>query len=197
MIFTETKLQGAFIIEPERLEDERGFFARTWCRREFELHGLNSKLMQCNTSFNKKKGTLRGMHYQAPHEEVKLVRCTRGAIYDVIIDLRSDSPTFKQWVAVELTVNNHRMLYIPERFAHGFQTLEDNTEVFYQMSEFYYSECAKGLRWDDPAFEIKWLIKPLDISLKDQSYKPFKVNNDSVLSISNERNDFLGSYWSS
>lgn len=198
MIFTETKLQGAFIIEPERLEDERGFFARTWCQQEFELHELNSKLVQCNISFNKKKGTLRGMHYQvAPYEEVKLVRCTRGAIYDVIIDLRSDSPTFRQWVAVELTVDNRWMLYIPERFAHGFQTLKDNTEVFYQMSESYYPECARGLRWDDPAFEIEWLIKPLAISFKDQSYKPFKVNNDSILSISNEGNDFLGSYWSS
>ncbi len=132
MIYTETKLRGAFIIEPERLEDERGFFARTWCKREFEAHRLNPKLVQCNISFNKKRGTLRGMHYQeAPHEEARSVRCTMGAIYDVIIDLRPNSKTHKQWFFGELTAKNRKMLYIPEGFAHGFLTLEDNTEVFY------------------------------------------------------------------
>src|SRR5436190_16219807 len=129
MIFTETNLKGAFIIDPERIEDERGFFARTWCQTEFEAHGLDTRLVQCNISFNEKKGTLRGMHYQAnPYEETKLVRCAMGSLYDVIIDLRPASPTFKQWIAVELTADNRRMLYIPGGFAHGFQTLEDNTE---------------------------------------------------------------------
>ncbi len=174
MIFTETKLAGAYIIEPERLEDERGFFARTWCQREFEVHGLNPRLVQCSISFNKKKGTLRGMHYQvAPHEEAKLVRCTSGAIYDVIIDLRLNSPTFKQWLAVELTADNRCMLYIPEGFAHGFQTLDHNTEVFYQMSEFYAGESAKGVRWDDPAFGIEWTEDTRIISARDQEYPDF------------------------
>lgn len=171
MIFVETTLKGAFIVEPEKLEDARGFFARTWCREEFEAHGLNPKLVQCNTSFNKKKGTLRGMHYQAvPHEEAKLVRCTRGTVYDVILDLRPVSPTFGKWVAVKLTAENHRMLYVPEGFAHGFQTLEDDTEVFYQMSEFYYPEAARGVRWDDPAFGIEWPAKPSTISGRDAGY---------------------------
>ncbi len=171
MIFSETKLKGIFIIEPERLEDERGFFARTWCRREFEAHGLNPNLVQCNISFNKKKGTLRGMHYQVvPHQEAKVVRCTAGAIYDVIIDLRPASPTFKQWIAVELTAENCKMLYIPEDFAHGFQTLADNTEVFYQMSEFYHPECARGIRWNDPMFEIEWPLPEITLSAKDNSY---------------------------
>lgn len=157
MKFIETALRGVFIIEPERVEDQRGFFARTWCQDEFERHGLNSKLVQCSISFNKKKNTLRGMHYQAaPHEEAKLVRCTQGGIFDVIIDLRSDSPTRKQHVIVRLTAVNRLMLYIPAGIAHGFQTLEDDTEVFYQMSEFYYPEAARGVRWDDPAFGIAW-----------------------------------------
>lgn len=172
MIFTETKLKGAYVIELERIEDERGFFARSWCQKEFEEHGLNSRLVQCNISFNKKKGTLRGMHYQAgPYEEAKLVRCTRGAIYDVIIDLRPDSDTFKQWIAEELSAKNQKMLYIPEGFAHGFQTLENDSEVFYQMSEFYHPECARGVRWDDPTFRIIW---PPDnkriISTRDLDY---------------------------
>src|SRR4029077_17047096 len=156
MIFTETKLKGAFILELERLEDERGFFARTWCKREFIKHGLNPNLAQCSVSFNGKRGTLRGLHHQIePYEEAKLVRCTMGAIYDVIVDLRHDSATFARWISVELTAANHRMRYIPERFAHGFQTLEDNTEVFYQMSEFFAPECARGIRWNDPAFRIQ------------------------------------------
>ena len=176
MIFRETKLRGAFIIEPERLEDERGFFVRTFCREEFEAHGLKPQVAQCNISFSRRKGTLRGMHYQVvPHEEAKLVRCTMGAIYDVIIDLCPDSPTFKQWIAVELTADNRRMLYIPEGFAHGFQTLQDNTEVFYQMSEFYHPECARGVRWDDPTFGIEWPLPNPILSAKDRSYPDFQL----------------------
>ena len=176
MIFTETKLKGAFIIEPERLEDERGFFARTWCQREFEAHGLNPRLAQCSISFNKRRGTLRGMHYQvAPYDEARLVRCTMGAIYDVVLDLRPASSTFKQWVAVELTSENRRMLYIPEGFTHGFQTLKDNTEVFYQMSELYHPECAKGVRWDDHAFGIVWPSDVIVISDKDREYPDFAL----------------------
>ncbi len=172
MIFKETELDGVLIIEPQPLKDDRGFFARTWCHREFENRGLNSALVQCNISFNSKQGTLRGMHYQAsPHAETKLVRCTRGAIYDVIIDLRTESPTFTQWVGVELNAENHQMLYIPEGFAHGFQTLADNTEVFYQMSEFYHPGSARGVRWNDPTFSIKWpTTDNLIISSKDNDY---------------------------
>jgi len=174
MIFTETKLNGAFIIEPERLEDERGFFARTWCQREFAAHGLSPKWVQCNISFNRKKGTLRGMHYQAvPYEEVKLIRCTMGAIYDVIIDLRSESPTFKQHIAVVLTARNRKMVYVPEGFAHGFLTLRDNTEVFYQMSEFYVAECARGVRWNDPVFGIQWPTDVRVISDRDRNHPDF------------------------
>jgi dTDP-4-dehydrorhamnose 3,5-epimerase len=174
MIFIETALKGAFLIEPERREDERGFFARTWCQREFAAHGLNPRLTQCNLSFNHKRGTLRGMHYQAaPYEEARLVRCTRGAIYDVIIDLRPNSLTFTRWVAVELTEDNRHMLYIPEQFAHGFQTLEDNTEAFYQMSEFYAPEYVRGVRWNDPAFAITWPQAARIISERDQQYADF------------------------
>ena len=169
MIFTETELKGAYLIEPERLEDERGFFARTFCQKEFESHGLNTRFLQCSISFNRKKGTLRGMHYQAaPHAETKLVRCTRGAIYDVIIDIRPGSPTFKHWLSAELTADNYRALYIPEGFAHGFQTLADETEIFYQMSEFFYPEAARGVRWDDTTFEIAWpFVETRTISAKD------------------------------
>ena len=174
MIFTETKLKGAFIIEPERLEDERGFFARTFCRMEFEAHGLNPNLVQCSVSYNKLKGTLRGMHYQIPpHEEAKLIRCTMGAIYDVMLDLRPNSPTYRQWVSAELTGENRLTLYVPEGIAHGFQTLQDQTEVLYQMSEFYNAESARGVRWDDPFFAIQWPGKPLAISRKDESYRNF------------------------
>ena len=174
MIFTETVLKGAFVIELEKYEDERGFFARTFCRKEFETHGLNPNLVQCNISFNKKKGILRGMHYQvAPYEETKFLSCIRGTIYDVIIDLRADSPTYCQWFAVKLGAENYKMLYIPEGFAHGFQTLEDNTVVFYQMSEFYNPECARGIRWDDPAFGIKWPILHAILSDKDSSFSNF------------------------
>ena len=174
MIFKETILKGAFIIEPEIMADERGFFARTWCAREFEAHGLTPKLVQCNISFNKQKGTLRGMHYQVvPHEEAKVVRCTMGTIYDVIIDLRPSSPTYKRWVSVDMGAENRRMLYIPEGFAHGFLTMEDDTEVFYQMSEFYAPECARGVRWNDPAFNITWPLGVTVISEKDRQYPNF------------------------
>ncbi len=177
MIFTETKLQGAFIIEPKRLEDERGFFARTFCQKEFAAHGLNGNWVQCNISYNEKTGTLRGMHYQVPpYEEAKLVRCTRGSIYDALVDLRPNSPTFKQWVAVELTAENRKMLYIPEGFAHGFQTLLDNTEVFYQMSEFYHPESARGLRWDNPEINIEWPMQTnIIISSKDAALKSIQL----------------------
>jgi len=175
MKFIGLSLKGAFLIEPEKLSDERGFFARTFCEEEFKAHGLNSRFVQCNISFNEKKGAVRGMHYQStPHEEAKLVRCTMGAVYDVILDLRCESSTFKQWVAVELTAENRRMLYVPEGMAHGFQTLEENTEVLYQMSEFYHPECARGLRWDDPAFQITWPdVDRRMMSAKDLGYSNF------------------------
>lgn len=168
MIFTESKLKGAFIIEPEKIEDERGFFARTWDKEKFVERGLNPKLAQCNISFNKKKGTLRGMHYQvAPYEEAKLVRCTKGKIFDVIIDLRPNSKTYKEWEGIELGSENYKMLYVPEGFAHGFQTLEDNTEVFYQMSEFYIPSHARTIKWDDKEYQIKWPLKPTVLSKND------------------------------
>jgi dTDP-4-dehydrorhamnose 3,5-epimerase len=175
MKFIATPLAGAYIIEIEPIEDERGFFARSYCNKEFTKWGLNTNLVQCNISFNHKKGTLRGMHYQvAPHAEAKLVRCTRGEIYDVIIDLRPDSATFKQWVSIELTAENHFSIYIPEGFAHGFQTLTAVTEIFYQMSEFYHPESARGVRWNDPAFAIDWVLEPVMMSEKDQSYPDFQ-----------------------
>ncbi len=155
---------------PDYIEDERGFFARTFCRREFEDHGLNPDLVQCNISFNHKKGTLRGMHYQAPpHAEAKLVRCTAGAVYDVIVDLRHKSPTFMQWHAEELSADNHRMIYIPEGFSHGFQTLIDNTEVIYHHSAYYSPEYERGLKFNDPALAIVWPLPVSAISAKDQN----------------------------
>jgi len=178
MKFKETKLKGAYIVEIKKEKDKRGFFARSFCRNEFESNGLNADFVQNNISSNSKKGTLRGMHYQvAPHEEVKLVSCLRGAIYDVIIDMRPSSSTYCRWVTIELTAENYRMLYIPVGFAHGFQTLKDNTVVFYQMSEFYHPKCARGVSWDDSMFSIKWPIKQLIISSKDKSYKSFNVCN--------------------
>jgi dTDP-4-dehydrorhamnose 3,5-epimerase len=176
MLFYETNLPGAYLIEIERREDERGFFARSWCQREFTKHGLNPQLVQCNVSFNHRKGTLRGMHFQAaPNAEVKIVRCTAGAIYDVMIDLRPDSPTFKQYFGAELTPENHRMLYIPEGFAHGYITLFDNTEIVYQVSQFYAPEAARGVRWDDPAFGIIWPLAVEVISERDATYPDFLV----------------------
>jgi dTDP-4-dehydrorhamnose 3,5-epimerase len=171
MIFTELKLKGAFVIEPERVEDERGFFARTWCEREFKDRHLNPRLVQCSISFNEKKGTLRGMHFQAPpRQETKLVRCTRGAIYDVIIDLRAHSSTLRQWLAVDLTAENRRLLYIPKGLAHGFQTLVDHTEVSYAISDFYHPECARGIRWNDPALQIPWPLQEVILSERDRTY---------------------------
>jgi dTDP-4-dehydrorhamnose 3,5-epimerase len=176
LIFTETKVQGAFIIDLERHEDVRGFFARTWCEREFADHGLNPGLVQCSLSFNRKKGTLRGMHYQAaPHEEAKLIRCTMGAIFDAMIDLRPGSPSFKAAVDVILTPENRRMLYIPEGCAHGFQTLVDDTEVFYQMSHPYVAECSRGVRWNDPAFGISWPPGERILIDRDRNYPDFTL----------------------
>ena len=174
MIFRETVVPGAFVIEPERLRDERGFFARTWCVRECAEHGLNPQVVQCSISVSEKKGTLRGLHYQAaPHAETKLVRCTRGAIYDVIVDLRADSPAFLRHFAVELSAENHTMLYVPEGVAHGFQTLADDTEVAYQMSAFHALAHARGVRWNDPAFAIAWPPGERIISERDRSYPDF------------------------
>jgi dTDP-4-dehydrorhamnose 3,5-epimerase len=174
MDYYETKLPGVFEIRIAPQHDERGFFARTWCQREFEEHGLSSRLVQCSLSFNTRKGTLRGIHYQvAPHAEIKLVRCTRGSIYDVIVDLRVQSPTFKNWIAVVLTSEERNMLYVPEGCAHGFLTLEDHTEVFYQMSEFYDAESARGVRWDDPAFRVAWPETVQVISERDRAYPDF------------------------
>ena len=174
MIFTETPLAGAFLIDLERHKDERGFFARTFCRREFEAHGLNPAIAQCNTSFNHKAGTIRGMHrQQPPASEAKLVRCVRGAIYDVIIDLRCDSQTYSKHFAARLTAENHRALYVPESFAHGFQTLEDNCEIEYQMSEYHTPGSAAGYRYDDPAFAITWPLPVTLISAQDLAWPVF------------------------
>jgi dTDP-4-dehydrorhamnose 3,5-epimerase len=174
MIFRELRLKGAYEIELELHADERGSFARTYCGREFERHGLNPRIAQCNVSYNRRSGTLRGMHYQVPpHQEAKLVRCTRGALYDVIVDLRPDSPTYCEWTALELRADpgaTSKMLYIPEGFAHGFQTLEDDTDVFYQMSAFYVPEAARGFRWNDPAFSINWPGPVTVISDRDRTY---------------------------
>jgi dTDP-4-dehydrorhamnose 3,5-epimerase len=174
MIFHETELRGAFILELEKREDDRGFFARTWCQREFRQHGLNPHLAQCSISFNRRKGTLRGMHYQAaPHAEAKLVRVTRGVVYDVIIDLRPKSPTYKRHLGLELSADNYRMLYVPEGFAHGFITLAEATEVFYQMSEFFTPASTQGLRWNDPAFGVAWPVSQPILNDRDQSYPDF------------------------
>jgi dTDP-4-dehydrorhamnose 3,5-epimerase len=174
MKFIESELKGAYIIELDPIIDERGFFARSFCKKEFEKKNLCYDFVQCNISHNKKKGTLRGMHYQkAPSQEIKIVSCIKGAIYDVIIDFRQDSATYLKWISVELTEQNKKMLYIPEDFAHGFQTLEDDSTVYYQMSEFYNPESACGLRWDDPAFKITWEHLNLIISNKDKKYDLF------------------------
>ena len=177
MIFSETKLSGSYIIEIEKIEDERGFFARTWDREEFSKIELDSEFIQSSISQNKKKGTIRGMHYQTkPYEESKIVRCAKGRIFDVIIDLRPDSKTFKEWFSIELSADNYKMLYIPKGFAHGFQTLEDNTEIFYDISQLYKPEYSKGIRWDDKTFGIKWPLKVSLISQRDLSYTPFSNN---------------------
>ncbi len=176
MIFTETKLKGSFIIEIEKHEDERGFFGRSWCVNEMKNHGINMNVVQANVSYNKQKGTFRGMHYQvAPFEEAKLVRCSKGSIFDVIIDLRMDSPTFKQWFGVDLSQENYKMLYIPKDFAHGFITLEDDCEISYLMSELYAPGAAATIRWNDPLFNIQWPFEPTILSEKDKSQPDFRL----------------------
>ena len=180
MIFKPTKLAGAFIVELETIDDDRGFFARAYCRKEFEKHDLNASVVQCNLSYNKYRGTLRGMHFQkSPHAEVKFVRCVAGAIYDVIIDLRPESRTYTQWVGVELTSKNRLMLYVPEGFAHGYQTLADNSEVFYQVSEYYTPSADAGVRWDDPAFGIIWpAVDKRIISDKDRHWPDYRFDDN-------------------
>lgn len=174
MRFSETKLPGVFEIHLEPQYDDRGFFARTWCQQEFQNCGLKSKIAQCSISFNARKGTLRGMHYQVPpYSEAKLIRCTRGAIYDVVLDLRPHSPTFKSWHAVTLIDESRNMIYVPEGCAHGFLTLRDETEILYQISEVYNAESARGVRWDDPAFCIFWPGKVEVISERDRTYQDF------------------------
>lgn len=185
MIFTETSLAGAYLVDLEPHTDERGFFARAWCRREFEEHRLLADLVQCNINHNTLAGTLRGMHFQRhPHAEVKLVRCTRGALYDVIVDLRPESPTHTRWIGVELNAENRRMLYVPEGFAHGYQALVPDTEAFYQVSEYYTPEAEGGVRWDDPAFGIIWPdAEQRIVSTKDQAwpdYQPASIAERSV-----------------
>jgi dTDP-4-dehydrorhamnose 3,5-epimerase len=171
VIFTETHLDGAFVIDLERREDERGFFARTFCQREFEEHGLEPVIAQANVAFNRRRGTLRGMHFQyPPAAETKLVRCTRGAILDIIVDLRPESPTYLGHVAVELSADDHRALYVPRRFAHGYQVLEDGTETSYQVGEFYTPSTEGGLRHDDPALSLEWPLDVSEISEKDRAW---------------------------
>lgn len=171
MNFRETPLSGAFIVEPERHEDSRGFFARTFCHDEMTEHGLESVFVQCNTSFNRSRGTLRGLHYQAdPHGEAKLIRCTAGRAWDVMVDIRPGSRSYGKWLGVELSAVTGRMVYLPEGFAHGFQTLEDDTELFYQMSRPYFADAAQGLRWDDPAFAIEWPIPDPIMSDRDRAF---------------------------
>jgi dTDP-4-dehydrorhamnose 3,5-epimerase len=176
LIFTPTKLSGAFVVDLERREDERGFFARAWCAEEFEEQGLSTRLVQCNVSFNHRRGTVRGMHYQQPpHAEAKLIRCTRGAIQDVIVDLRADSPTYLEWISIELSSENRTALYVPEGFAHGYQTLSDETETFYQVSEFYTPNAERGLRFDDPSIAIEWqAVEHRIVSEKDLSWAPYE-----------------------
>ena len=176
MIFRETEIPGAFAIDLERREDERGFFARAWCADEFAAHGLSTRLVQANLSYNESAGTLRGMHFQrAPHEEAKLIRCTRGSLFDVIVDLRHGSPAFKRWTGVELSAENRRALYVPEGCAHGYQTLEDGTESLYLVSEFYAPDSEGGVRWDDPAFGIEWPdAESRTLSPKDAAWPDFE-----------------------
>ncbi len=175
MRFTETKLQGAFILDLETRPDDRGFFARAFCQKEFAQHGLKPLVAQCNTSYNHRKGTLRGMHYQlAPAAETKLVRCTRGAVYDVIVDLRAASPTYLEWVGVHLSEGNRRQIYVPELFAHGYLTLTDGAEVAYQVGEFYTPGCERGIRHDDPALDIRWPIPVEVISEKDAAWHAYR-----------------------
>ena len=177
MIFSETKLSGAYVVEIEKIEDQRGFFVRTFDKKEFSKKGLDSEFVQSSISQNKKKGTIRGMHYQGkPYEENKIVRCTKGSIFDVIIDLRSNSKTYKEWFSIELNADNYKILYIPKGFAHGFQTLENNTEVYYEITEVYDKKSSRGIRWNDPTFNINW---PLDISLISEKDNNFSFFNNA------------------
>jgi dTDP-4-dehydrorhamnose 3,5-epimerase len=177
LIFQDTNLKGAFVVEMAQIDDERGWFARAWCQKEFEAHGLNARIVQANQSYNRHRGTLRGLHYQvAPFAEAKLVRCLRGSIYDAIVDLRPESPTFLQWIGVELSAGNRKMLYVPEGFGHGFQTLEDETDVFYQVTQFYTPGAEGGIRWDDPAIGVQWPeVERRLISEKDRSWPPMST----------------------
>jgi dTDP-4-dehydrorhamnose 3,5-epimerase len=177
VIFTETELPGAFVVDPERRGDERGFFARFFCRREFAEQGLELEVAQANLAFNRRRGTLRGLHYQAPpHDEAKLVRCVRGALYDVVVDLRPDSPTYRQWLAVELTAENRRLLYVPPGLAHGYQTLTGETEAMYLHSAVHVPEAERGVRWDDPAFGIEWPETDQRVlSAKDRAWPDFQA----------------------
>jgi dTDP-4-dehydrorhamnose 3,5-epimerase len=175
MTFVQTCVQGAFIIDLERRTDQRGYFARAWCRHEFEAHGLTARIAQVNVSRNALKGTVRGMHFQVNVPEAKVISCTRGSIHDVVLDLRSNSPTYLFWAAVRLTAENRRMLYLPEGVAHGFQTLADDTELMYFMSEFYVPEYARGVRYDDPAFGIVWPLPVASISDADRTWPDFEI----------------------
>jgi dTDP-4-dehydrorhamnose 3,5-epimerase len=171
MRFTPTTVDDVHIVDIDRIRDERGFFARAWCTNEFGQQGLNARIAQANIGYSERRGTLRGMHFQVPpHEEAKLVRCTRGAVFDVVVDLRRDSETYLQWVGVELTADNARMLYVPPGCAHGYLTLTDGTELFYQTSEFYERAAARGVRYDDPAFGIDWPVEIRVISEQDRSW---------------------------
>lgn len=174
MTFRETSLGGAFIIEIAPIQDERGFFARTWCRSDFASHGLLSDLAQCSVSYNRARGTIRGMHLQvSPHEETKLVHCLRGRIYDVVLDLRATSPTFGQWFATELSEDNCRQMYVPPGCAHGYQTLEDGSLVSYSISVPYNAASSRGVRWNDPRFQIEWPLSPTTLSAKDRGFADY------------------------
>ncbi len=176
MKFTKLSLRGAYLLELEKHGDQRGFFARSWCQKEFEEHGLVPKVVQANISFTRIKGTLRGMHFQKkPYEETKYVRCVKGAIYDVIIDIQPDSQTFKQWLSVVLSADNYKMLYVPKGFAHGFQSLEPNTEVTYLVSEFYNPQAEGGIRYNDPEFDIEWPLPVAEISDKDNCWPDYSI----------------------
>jgi dTDP-4-dehydrorhamnose 3,5-epimerase len=188
MLFEETRVQGAYVIDLELRNDRRGFFARTWCQKEFAACGLTAHVVQINVSHNTHKGTLRGMHYQsAPFQEAKVVSCTRGAIYDVVLDLRADSPTYLRWDAAELTAENRRQLYVPEGCAHGFQTLTDDTELLYLMSEFYVPDHACGVRYDDPAFGIQWPLPVGVLTEADRTWPDYESKARRMLALETER----------
>jgi dTDP-4-dehydrorhamnose 3,5-epimerase len=178
MIFRETRLKGAYLVEIKKLEDERGFFGRAWCQEEFEAHGLNGTIRQINTSYTIKKGTIRGMHYQVdPYQEAKFIRCTRGSVFDVIIDLRPDSPTFLEWVGHVLSADNFQMVYVPGNFAHCILSLEDHCEIYYPVTQFYTPGAERGIRYNDPAFHIEWPVEVAHVSDKDLSHPDFDINN--------------------